>query len=60
MVLIPQFLDTLDLLSVGTEQNRILICEITKEEQDEAISRLKTSKMPRADGFPAELYKTFR
>lgn len=57
---IANFLNSLDLPSIGMEQNRIMTCEITKQELDNAISRLKTNKMSGADGYPAEWYKTLR
>ena len=49
---IINFLNSLDLPSIGTEQNRMMTCEITKQELD--------SKMSGAGGYPAEWYKTFR
>ena len=49
---IVNFLNSLDLPSIGTEQNSIMTCEITKQELDSAISRLKTNKMSGADGYP--------
>lgn len=43
------FLSSLDLLSIETEQNKRMTQEITEEEINKAILRLKTSKMPGAD-----------
>lgn len=57
---IEHFLESLDLPSIGMEQNQLITQEITMTEIDNAISRLKTNKVPGGDGFPAEWYKTFR
>jgi len=57
---VEAFLDSLDLPSVGVEQNKLVTKKITNLEIDSAISRLKTSKVPGGDGFTAEWYKTFR
>lgn len=51
-VAVSDFLSFLDVPSVGTMQNKIITQDITDEEIYEAISRLKTGKMPGADGYP--------
>lgn len=60
LVTVSDFLSSLDLPSVGTEQNKIMTQDITDEEINRAISRLKTGKMPGADGYPAAWYRIFR
>lgn len=57
---ITHFLNSLDLPPIGLEQNKIMMSEITQKELENAISRLKTSKMPGEDGYGAEWYKAFR
>ncbi len=58
--IIKSFLDSLDLPSIGVEQNEQVMQEITNAEIDSAVSRLKTNKVPGGDGFPVAWYKTFR
>lgn len=55
-----EFLNSLDLPSIGEAQNEELISNITKKELDDAISRLKSNKSPASDGFLSEWYNTFR
>lgn len=57
---VEQFLDQLDLPSIGKLHNDDLTKEITTEEVDKAISGLKAGKSPGTDGFPGEWYKSFR
>lgn len=54
------FLASLHLPSVSEEENKTLISEITIEELNSAISRLKAGKTPGTDGFTAEWYKALR
>lgn len=46
-LIVTNFLNSLNLPSVGQEQNNLLTQEITGIEIDEAISRLKTKKSTR-------------
>ena len=57
---IVDFLESLDLPSIGTTMNKKLISPITQEEIDEAISNLNSNKSPGTDGFPPEWYKVMR
>ena len=54
------FLESLKLPLLSTVQSNKLIAEITEEELNNAISRLKANKSPGPDGFPSEWYKAFR
>jgi hypothetical protein len=57
---IEPFLNSLDLPSIGTEQNDRLTSEISTEEINKAISQQKVNKSPGTDGFPSERFTTFR
>jgi hypothetical protein len=54
------FLDRLDLPSIGEEQNTLLTADITEEEMERAISRLKNNTSPGSDGLPSLFYRIFR
>lgn len=51
---IGQFLESLNLPSLSDDQNKELMAEITQEELNHAISKLKANKSPGPDGFPSE------
>ena len=55
-----QFLESLNLSTLSEDQNTKLITEITEEELNMAISKLKANKSPGPDGFSSEWYKTFQ
>ena len=54
------FLKYLKLLMLSTGQSKHLIAEITEEEVNKAIYRLKANKSPGPEGYPSEWYKTFK
>lgn len=56
---IQTFLTSLDLPSIGKDQNEKLLAEISTEETD-AISGLRTNKSAGCDGFPSEWYKCMK
>lgn len=56
---IKLFFEGLDLPSIGKTQNYLMTADFTIEEINNAISRLKSSKVPGSDGFPPEWYKIF-
>ena len=53
-------LNSLDLPSLGTSQNKMLNASITIEEIEEAIQKTKNNKSPGTDGFSSEFFKTFK
>lgn len=50
------FLSSLDLPSTGEQQSAQLVAEISVEELDRAISKLKVNKALGSDGYPYEWY----
>ena len=54
------FLEGLELPSIGRIRNDLLTSAITEEELEEAIGRMKNGKTAGSDGFPSEFYKVFR
>ena len=57
---IETFLNSLHLPTVTETQNNILRADVTREEINLAISRLKAGSSPGADGFTAEWYRVLR
>ncbi|XP_062396829.1 LINE-1 retrotransposable element ORF2 protein isoform X1 [Sardina pilchardus] len=57
---LESMLRTLDLPTVSDDQNSALKLPISEGELASAITRLKTSKSPGADGFTSEWYKGLR
>lgn len=57
---IPLLLNSLNLPRVTEDQNSALIKEITTEEINSAISKLKTNRAPGTDGYTSEFYKLLR
>lgn len=55
-----EFLDKLDLPTIGVKQNKTLTSEITVEEIIRSINRAKSGKSPGLDEFPVSFYKTFK
>lgn len=55
-----KILDSLNLPTVSAENNKRLLSEITVEELNIAIARLKVNKSPGPDGFISEWYKSLR
>lgn len=53
-------LNMLQLPTVDNKENKALITQITEEEINYVIGRLKGNKAPGADGFTAEWYKKLR
>lgn len=57
---IDTYLNSLELPTLNEEENRMMTADITEEELNIAISRLKSSKSPGSDGYTAEWYKEFK
>lgn len=57
---IHHFLNSLDLPSIGNQQNEYLTKKITKEELVSILNKLKNNKSPGSNGLPAEWYKVFK
>ena len=57
---IDAFLNTLNLPTLNEEHNQELMAEITENELQAAINRLKVGKSPGSDGYTAEWYKEFK
>lgn len=54
-----EFLNTLDMPSIGEVQNKSLTAEITTEELQQVMGKLKSGKSQGSDGFPSEWYRTY-